>query len=122
MKIKDYNVMIDRRNFFDQPVKNNFITYDNIRKIAIGHGDDYLLDYDYFINYYKMIAIDLSKQQELDDEPKAIQQISFTSNVNPDGNVNDNKNKMFFIIEETKEIISDFSQGNVEILCQYKMT
>ena len=69
-----------------------------------------------------MIAIDLSKQQELDDEPKAIQQINFTSNLNPDGNVNDNKNKMFFIIEETKETISDFSQGNVEILYQYKMT
>ena len=58
-----------------------------------------------------MIAIDLSKQQELDDEPKAIQQINFTSNLNPDGNVNDNK--MFFIIEETKETILDFSQRNV---------
>ena len=67
-----------------------------------------------------MIAIDLSKQQELDDEPKAIQQINFTSNLNPDGNVNDNK--MFFIIEETKETILDFSQRNVEILHQYKMT
>ena len=67
-----------------------------------------------------MIAIDLSKQQELDDEPKAIQQINFTSNLNPDGNVNDNK--MFFIIEETKETILDFSQRNVEILYQYKMT
>ena len=67
-----------------------------------------------------MIAIDLRKQQELDDEPKAIQQINFTSNLNPDGNVNDNK--MFFIIEETKETILDFSQRNVEILYQYKMT
>ena len=67
-----------------------------------------------------MISIDLSKQQELDDEPKAIQQINFTSNLNPDGNVNDNK--MFFIIEETKETILDFSQRNVEILYQYKMT
>ena len=67
-----------------------------------------------------MIAIDLSKQQELDDEPKAIQQINFTSNLNPDGNINDNK--MFFIIEETKETILDFSQRNVEILYQYKMT
>ena len=67
-----------------------------------------------------MIAIDFSKQQELDDEPKAIQQINFTSNLNPDGNVNDNK--MFFIIEETKETILDFSQRNVEILYQYKMT
>ena len=66
--------MIDGRNFFDQTVKNNLITYDNIRKIATGQGDDYttgcLLDYNYFNNHYKMIAIDLSKQQELDDDPK----------------------------------------------------
>ena len=56
--------MIDARNFFDQPVKNNLITYDKIRKIATGQGDDYttgcLLEYGYFNNYYKMIAIDLS--------------------------------------------------------------
>ena len=58
--------MTDGPNFFDQPVKNNLITYDKIRKIAIGQGDDYttgsLIDYPYLKNYYKMIAIDLSKQ------------------------------------------------------------
>ena len=51
-------------------------TYDNIQKIATGQGDDYttgcLLDYNYFNNYYKMIAIDLSKQQEFDADPRAI--------------------------------------------------
>ena len=65
VEIKDYNVMIDGKNFFDQPVKNNKVTYENIRKIATGQGDDYttgcLLDYTYFKKYYKMIAIDLSK-------------------------------------------------------------
>ena len=54
--------MIDRQNFFDQPIRNNLITYDNIRKIATGQGDDYmigcLMDYIYFKNYYKVIAID----------------------------------------------------------------
>ena len=69
--------MIDRKNFFDQPIKNDKITYKNIRKIAIGQGDDYttgcLLDSTYFKNYYKMIAIDLSKQQALDADPRAIQ-------------------------------------------------
>ena len=58
--------MIDRRMFFDKPVKNNLITYNNIQKIATGQGDDYttgcLLDYNYFNNYYKVIAIDLSKK------------------------------------------------------------
>ena len=77
--------MIDRQNFFDQPIKNNSRTYDNIRKIATGQGDDYttvfLLDYNYFNIYYKMIAIDLSKQQAIDADPKATQQNNFTGNL-----------------------------------------
>ena len=68
--------MIDGKDFFDQPVKNNKITYENIRKIATGQGDDYttdcLLDYIYFKDYYKMIAVDLSKQLALNADPKAI--------------------------------------------------
>ena len=86
VEVKYYNVTIDGRNFLDHTVKNNLITYENIRKFAIGQGDDCtagrLLDYNYFNNYYKMIAIDLSKQQALDADPKAIQQISFTGNLN----------------------------------------
>ena len=69
--------MINGKNFFNQPVKNDKVSYKNIRKIAIGQGDDYttgcLFDYTYFKKYYKMIAIDLSKQQDLDPDPKAIQ-------------------------------------------------
>ena len=53
--------MIDRQKFFDQPIKNNSRTYDNIRKIATGQGDDYTTVYNYFNICYKMIAIDLSK-------------------------------------------------------------
>ena len=102
-------------DFFDQPVKNNLITYDNIRKIATGQGDDYttgcLLDYNYFNNYYKMIAIDLSKQQALDADPKAMQQINLTANLDQEGNTT-----MFFIIEEVKETILDLSQGTVKVL------
>ena len=68
--------MIDEKNFFDQPIKNDKITYENIRKIATGQGDDYttasLLDYGYFKIYYKIIAIDLSKQEGLDADPRAI--------------------------------------------------
>ena len=82
--------MIDGKDFFDQPVKNNKITYENIRKIATGQGDDYttdcLLDYIYFKDYYKMIAVDLRKQQALNADPKAIQQINFTANLNRDEN------------------------------------
>ena len=65
-------------------VRNNLRTYDNITKTATGQGDDYttgcLLDYSYFQKYYKLIAIDLSKQQKLDVDPKAIQQINFSGN------------------------------------------
>ena len=61
--------MIDGGNFFDQPIKNDQRTCDNIQKIAVGQGDDYatgcLLDYPYFKEHYKLIVLDLSKQQEL---------------------------------------------------------
>ena len=76
VEIKDYNFTINGENVFDQPIKNREVTYDNIRKVATGQGDDYttgcLLDYPYFANTYKMIAVDLSKQQALDADPRAI--------------------------------------------------
>ena len=117
MSIKDYNVMIDRHNFFDQAVKNDSRTYDSIWKIATGQGDDYttgcLLDCNYFQKYYKMIAINLCKQQALDADPKAMQQINFTGNPSRQGNANV---IMFLIIEEAKKNISDFSQGTVRVV------
>ena len=107
--------MIDGRNFFDQPINSMAKTYENIGKIAIGQGDDYttgcLLDYSYFKDHYKMIAIDLSKQQALDADPRAIQQINFTANLDRDGNTT-----MFFIIEEAKETVLNFSQGTAKDL------
>ena len=114
VEIKDYNVMIDGRNFFDQPINSMTKTYENIRKIATGQGDDYttgcLLDYPYFKDHYKMIAIDLSKQQALDADPRAIQQINFTANLDRSGNIT-----MLFIIEEAKENIFEFPQGIVKL-------
>ena len=76
--------MINGENFFDQPIKNNKVTYENIRKIATGQSDDNtigcLLDYPYVQDSYKMIEVDLSTQQALDADPRAIQQISFIEN------------------------------------------
>ena len=107
--------MIDGKIFFDQPINNNSKTYENIIKIATGQGDDYtircLLDYSYFKDHYKMIVIDLSKQQALDADPRAIQQINFTANLDRDKNTT-----MFFIIEEAKETVLEFSQGTVKVL------
>ena len=114
VKTKDYNVKIDGKNFFDQPINNDTKTYENIRKIATGQGDDYrtgcLSNYPDFKVNYKMIAINLSKQKALNTDPKAIQQIDFTANLDRPGNPT-----MFFIIEEAKETVSYFSQGTVKV-------
>ena len=107
--------MIDGKNIFDQPTKNHKITYENIRKIATGQGDGYtagcLLDYAPFKNYYKIIEIDLSKQQALDAYPRAIQQINSKTNLDRAGNT-----RIYFILEEAKETVLVFSQGTVKVL------
>ena len=119
--IKDYNVMTDGKSVFDQPVKSDMRAYDNIQKIETGQGDDYttscLLDYLYFKEHQKLIAIDLSKQQALDTDPKLIQQIIFTGNL-----VWDECATIFFIIEEAakkkkkkKKSVLDFSPGTVKV-------
>ena len=108
-------LMIDGRNVFGQPINSMTKTYEYIRRIAPSPGDDYttgcLLDYSYFNKNYKLIAIDLSKQQALDADPRAIQQINFTANLE-----RANGAKMFFIIEQAKETVLDFSQGTVKVL------
>ena len=115
VEIKDYNVMIDGRNFFDQPINSMNKTYQNIRRIATGQGGDYtlgcLFDYSYFKEKYQMVAIDLSKQQALDADPRAIQQINFTPNLD-----RDEVATIFFIIEQAKKTVLDFSQGTVRVL------
>ena len=98
VEIKDYNIMINGENVYDQPIKNNKVTYENIRKIATGQGEDYttgcLLDY-----------------PSLDADPRAIQRINFTVNLDRAGNT-----RVYFILEEAKETILDFSQGTVKVL------
>ena len=101
--------MIDGKNFFDQPISSELKTYENVRKIATGKGDDYktgcLLDYSYFKE-------NLSEQRALDVDPRAIQQINFTAHWDRARNAT-----MFFITEEEKETVLDFSQGTVTVLC-----
>ena len=96
-------------------MNSSFKTYDHIRKVATGQGDDYttgcLLDYIYFKNDYKMIVVDLNKHQALDADPKAIQQINFTANLDRAGNT-----RIYFILEEAKETVFEFSQETVKVL------
>ena len=86
-----------------------------LEKIDTGQRDDYttgcFLDYTYFRDYYKMITIDLSKQQAVNFDPKAIQQINFTANLDRTGNT-----RIYFILEEAKETVLEFSQGTVKLL------
>ena len=95
--------MIDGKNLFDHPVKNNKVTYENIRNdYTIGC----LLDYIYFKNFYKMIVVDA--------DPKANQQINFIANSDRAGNA-----RIYFILEEVKEThneVLDFSQRTVKFL------
>ena len=99
-------------------IKNDLKTFDNIRKIGTGQGDDYTigcsLGYPCFKKYYKLIAIDLSKQQKLDADPKAIQKINFTGNQDRAEGLT-----MFLIIEEPKETVLDFSKGTIKVLWFY---
>ena len=115
VEMNDYNVMIDGKNIFDQRVKNDKVTYENIRKITTGQGDDHttgcLLDYTYFKKYYKMIGVDLSKQQALDADSKVIQQINFKANLDRAEN-----KRLCLILDEAKETVFEFSQGNVKVL------
>ena len=107
--------MIDEKNFFDKPIKNNKLTYENSRQISTCQGDHYttgfLLGYIYFKNNYKIIAVDLSKQQALDADPKAIQQINVNENFDRARNT-----RFYFILEEAKETVFEFLQGAVKVL------
>ena len=101
--------MIDGRNFFDQPINSMTKTYENIRKIATGKGDDYatrcLLDCLYFKENYKMMAVDLSRQNELDSDPRAIQQVNFTANLERE------IQQYFSLLKKQKKLFSNFHRA-----------
>ena len=109
VRIKDFNVLIDGKSFFDLPVKNEEEAYEKI--IEMSNNNDYttgnLLDFAYFKENYKLIAIDLSKQTKLKDP----QQINFIGKLDKD-----NGATVFFIIEKSEETTFNFSQSSVTII------
>ena len=111
VEIKEFSVLIDGKRFLDLPVKNKEEVYQNI--MCISKNNDYLtgnlLDYEYFSKHYKLTAIDLSKQIELEN-PDLRQQINFI------GKLEDNRATMFFIIEKSKETTFEFSQNFLTII------
>ena len=116
-EIKNYNVLIDGRNFYDQPINDLIKQYDEIRKVSTGYGDDYttgcLLDYAYFKDNYRLIAVDLSKQKALDADPRAIQQIVFQGVI---GGNNGTKIRIYTILEQSKETVLEFYKGTAKVL------
>ena len=116
-EIKNYNVLIDGRNFYDQPINDIIKQYDEVRKVSTGYGDDYttgcLLDYAYFKDNYRLIAVDLSKQKALDADLRAIQQILFQAVVEGEGNT---KIRLYTILEKSKETMLEFSKGKAKVL------
>ena len=110
VKIDNYNIEIDGRNFYDQTINDSTKQYDQVRKISIGQGDDYtagcLLDYSYFEKNYRLIAADLSKQKVLDADSRAIQQIIFTGLIK--AAVENTRIIIFYVLEKSKETILGF--------------
>ena len=110
--LNKYNVIIDGRNFYDNPIENNIERYRELKKVMIGKGEDYtpgsLLDFNYVLKHYKLVAADLSKQKELDADPRAIQQIEFKYMLETNSTI-------YWVLEKSKETISEFCKGTVEV-------
>ena len=109
--VKDYNVIIDKLAFFDLPIKTEEEAYEKI--IDISRNNEYttgnLLDYDYFKKYYKLIAIDLSKQHVLQENEDLIEQINFIGRLTEAANIS-------IIIEKKENTILEFSQNLANVI------
>ena len=112
VNLKKYNVIIDGRNFYDNPIESDIEKHRELKKVMIGKGEDYtarsLLDYDYFKKHYKLAAVDLSKQKELDADPRAIQQIEFKY-------MPEVTSTIYWVLEKFKETILEFYKGTVKV-------
>ena len=110
--LNKYNVIIDGRTFYGNPIESDIEKYRELKRVMIGKGEDYttgsLLDYNYFDKHYKLVAVDLSKQKELDADPRAIQQIEFKYMLGTNSTI-------YWVLEKSKETISEFYKGNVKV-------
>ena len=106
------NVIIDGRNVYDNPIESDIEKYSELKKVMIGKGEDYttgsLLDYNYFYKHYKLVAVDLSKQKELDADLRAIQQIELKYMLGTNSTIS-------WVLEKCKESILEFYKGTVKV-------
>ena len=106
-----YNVIIDGRNFYDNPTESNIEKNRELKKVMVGKGDyttGSLLDFNYFDKHYKLVAVDLSKQKELDADPRAIQQIELKYMLGTNSTI-------YWVLEKSKETILEFYKGTVKV-------
>ena len=110
--LEKYNVIIDGRNFYDNPIESVIEKYRELKKVMIGKGEDYTtgswLDFNYFDKHYKLVAVDLAKQEELDADPRAIQQIEFKYMLGTNSTI-------YWVLEKSKETILEFDKGTVKV-------
>ena len=110
--LNKYNDIIDGRNFYDNPIVSDIEKYRELKKVMIGKGEDYttgsLLDYNYFDKHYKLVAVDLSKQKELDIHPRAIQQIEFKYMLGTNSTI-------YWVLEKSKETLLEFYKRTVKV-------
>ena len=110
--LNKYNVIIDGRNFYDNPIESDIEKYRELKKVMIGKGEDYttgsLLNFNYFKKHYKLVAVDLSKQKELDADPRAIQQIEFKYMLGTNSTI-------YWVLEESNKTILEFYKGTVKV-------
>ena len=109
--LNKYNVIIDGRNFYDNPIESDIEKYRELKKVMIGKEEDYttgsLLDYDYFLKH-KLVAVDLSKQKELDADPRAIQQIELKYMLPTNSTI-------YWVLKKSKQTILEFYKGTVKV-------
>ena len=105
-------IIIDERNFYDNPIESDIEKYRELKKVMIGKGEDYttgsLFDFNYFDKHYKLVAVDLSKQKELNEDPRAIQQIEFKYMLGTNSTI-------YWVLEKSKETTLEFYKGTVKV-------
>ena len=110
--LNKYNVIIDERNFYNNPIESDIEKYRELKKVMIGKGEDYttgsLLDYNYFDKHYKLVAVDLSKQKKLDADSGAMEQIELKYMLGTNSTI-------YWVLEKSKETILEFYKGTVKV-------
>ena len=118
VKVENYNIEIDWRDFYDQPINDSIKLHQEVRKVSTGQGDDYqtgcLLDFAYFERNYRLIAADLSKQKALDADSRKIQEIIFTDKII--STVANARVIIYYILKQSKETILQVSKRTIKVL------